>query len=182
VGWRRISLLSPALLLAYGCSDRDDAPSAASVTPVEVVSATGLPGEDVIDAVNRLFTDCMDEFEVPYEEVLGEGSTGSSIGRAYDTTYSGYAAAFDECKGRASALIPRLSDADLAASYQLELKFLACLDAAGFDTGDPVSQEEWIATGGLVDPSSNWQVLANSNDPAFNTAYTTCFTSVSAEG
>jgi len=141
-----------------------------------------LPGESPGEAFRRIYDRCMDGYDIPFTTLEAEGKEGTFMARGYDTTSNGYVSAHLACLPIASAVVPTPSRAELLDSYQLELEFLACLDSAGFETGTPVSEDEWIASGGLADPSSNWSVLANSNDPAFNTAYTACFTSGAAEG
>jgi hypothetical protein len=158
-------------LLACSSSTGDE------TAPASTTSFVLLPGEDLFDAQDRIVDGCMDETNEPF--VLGDeevnGVTRTSV-RAYDTNNPGTEERYESCRARWDELaqIPAPSDADLRVGYVGTVAFVRCLADRGYELGTVISEEEYVASGGQTDPSSNWAATADGETPGFSDDYDDC--------
>jgi hypothetical protein len=68
---------------------------------------------------------------------------------------------YDECASTAEAVAaPKLTTADLEASYLGASAFIQCLRSAGFDMGLMVSMAEYVNTAGKANLASRWNEVS----------------------
>ena len=111
-----------------------------------------MPGESINDALQRLTNACMDVLGYPYTITYPVGDNGPFAFRVYaaDPVVQ---ARHSECLDRAAlgAGIRKLSALELEENWRFQTAVWACIAGRGYDVGTPVSLEEFVAAGGVVD-------------------------------
>ena len=111
-----------------------------------------MPGESINDALQRLTNACMDVLGYPYTITYPVGDNGPFAFRVYSADPV-VQERHRECLERAAqgAGIRKLSALELEENWRFQTAVWACIAGKGYDVGTPVSLEEFIAAGGVVD-------------------------------
>lgn len=161
-------------LVLVGCSDGSNTPPS-SVNPADE-GAVPLPGESISDAVNRIYSDCMDAHGQPAILAESEVNGQRQQVRGYDHSSPLYSAEDDAvCMDLASSLVVAPTEAELDGAYSSTVEIVDCIRALGFDIGVVVSEAEFKNSSGAASMSSNWEAVASQSPPGFSDALDRCF-------
>lgn len=148
----RTTLVCTALLMLVACSSASSPSSAESTVAAQGPGGSLLPGESIDDAYQRLLNACMDVYGFAYTITYPVGDNGPFAFRVYagDPVVL---ARQRECLAQAAqgAGIRKLSALELEENWKFQTALWACIAGKGYDVGTPVSLEEFIAAGGVVD-------------------------------
>jgi len=147
-----MTLACTAFLTLSACSSPSSPSSAESTLPAQAAGGALLPGESINDALERLTNACMDVLGYPYTITYPVGDNGPFAFRVYSADPV-VQARHRECLDRAAlgAGIRKLSALELEENWRFQTAVWTCIAGKGYDVGTPVSLEEFIAAGGVVD-------------------------------
>jgi hypothetical protein len=125
----------------------------------------------------------MAEFGVPFVVSNAMVDGVEITARGYNNTEQEYRDAQTECNGRVveAGLATALTDDQLRENYPQQVAFVECMIDAGWNVGPPVSEAEWVASGGTADVGQNWSTYASTDDLAFGPAVHACVETVRAQ-
>jgi hypothetical protein len=138
-----------------------------------------LPGESLADGFRRLLNACMEPYGYSYTVTYPVGADGPFPFRVYEADPV-VQQRQEACSAAASddVGVQKLSAAQLEASWKYQTSLVTCLANKGYELGTPVSLEQFVAAGGVVDPASEFGEFGGIEQPNAAADYEACVAEV----